>query len=242
MIKVGCCGFSVSRERYVRYLDVVEVQQIFYDPPRMSTVENWRKGVPEGFEFTIKAWQLITHCSTSPTYRRLKREIDGDRRDRYGNFQNTDEVFEAWRIVKKIAETLSCRIVVFQTPSSFIPSGENKKNLKGFFKKIERSGIVCVWEPRGDWEKQEIYKLCRDLDLIPCVDPFEDVPVDFPIFYMRLHGRKGYRYRYTESDMNELIKKTDNFQEGYFMFNNISMFEDARRMKDLLSIHERKSI
>lgn len=241
MIKVGCCGFSISRERYVRYLEVVEVQQIFYDPPRLLTIEKWRKEVPEGFEFTIKAWQLITHSPTSPTYRRLKRRIDEGKKGRYGNFQNTDEVFEAWETVRKIAEVLLSRIVVFQTPSSFIPSDESIRNLKGFFRKIERKGIICVWEPRGCWENEQVYRICRELDLVPCMDPFRTMPRDFSIFYLRLHGRDGYRYKYTDSDLRKLIEMTEDFKEGYFMFNNISMFEDALRMKEMFSIYHDKA-
>ena len=45
MIKVGCCGFPVRKGLYYERLRVVEVQQTFYQLPRLSTGERWRKEV-----------------------------------------------------------------------------------------------------------------------------------------------------------------------------------------------------
>ncbi|HIC91498.1 MAG TPA: DUF72 domain-containing protein, partial [Syntrophaceae bacterium] len=72
MIKVGCCGFPKAKGIYYQQFKVVEIQQTFYQIPRVSTVQKWREEAPPDFEFTLKAWQLITHPSQSPTYRRLK--------------------------------------------------------------------------------------------------------------------------------------------------------------------------
>ena len=36
-IKVGCCGFPVSREKYYKNFDVVGIQQTFYQPPQEKT-------------------------------------------------------------------------------------------------------------------------------------------------------------------------------------------------------------
>jgi uncharacterized protein YecE (DUF72 family) len=38
-------------------LQVVEVQQTFYQPPRVATLEKWRLDAPANFEFTLEAWQ-----------------------------------------------------------------------------------------------------------------------------------------------------------------------------------------
>ncbi|MDR7414623.1 MAG: DUF72 domain-containing protein, partial [Armatimonadota bacterium] len=83
-IWVGCCGFARKLEEYARHLPVVEVQQTFYRLPQMRTAQGWRRRVPEGFVFTLKAWQLITHPPTSPTYRRLGRPVPASQADRYG--------------------------------------------------------------------------------------------------------------------------------------------------------------
>ena len=60
-VRVGLCGFTMAFEDYLRDYRLVEVQQTFYDPPREATMRRWRAEAPSDFEFTIKAWQLITH-------------------------------------------------------------------------------------------------------------------------------------------------------------------------------------
>jgi len=73
-VKIGTCGFGrTKRPDYVKNLPVVEIQHTFYQPPMIETLEKWRRDVPEDFEFTLKAWQLITHEATSPTYKRCTR-------------------------------------------------------------------------------------------------------------------------------------------------------------------------
>ena len=70
-VKVGLCGFSMAMPAYPRHFPIVEVQQTFYQPPAPNTLRRWRELMPPGFEFTVKAWQLVTHAATSSTYRRL---------------------------------------------------------------------------------------------------------------------------------------------------------------------------
>ena len=94
--KVGCCGFVVSQQEYFQLFNLIEIQTTFYQLPRLQTAEKWRATAPQGFEFTIKAWQLITHEPSSPTYRRLRSKIDPTKLDHYGSFRVTPEVLEAW--------------------------------------------------------------------------------------------------------------------------------------------------
>jgi uncharacterized protein YecE (DUF72 family) len=75
----------------------VEVQQTFYDPPPVATLEHWRAQAPDTFEFTIKAWQVITHFGSSRTYRRLRRPFGEDQKDQAGGFRLNDTVLAAWR-------------------------------------------------------------------------------------------------------------------------------------------------
>lgn len=70
-LKVGTCGFGLAKEAYARVFSCVEIQHTFYQPPQIKTLERWRKELSANFEFTLKAWQLITHDFKSPTYRRL---------------------------------------------------------------------------------------------------------------------------------------------------------------------------
>jgi uncharacterized protein YecE (DUF72 family) len=233
VIHLGCCGFPASRAKYFQSFRLVEVQQTFYQPPRLATAERWRQEAPEGFEFTLKAWQLITHEPSSPTYRRLKTRIEPDRADRYGAFRATDEVFADWRETLRIAQALQARVVVFQCPASFEPTAENKRNLMGFFAALPPSPLTYVWEPRGTWSEEEIRGLCEELGLVHGVDPFRSQAVAGRIRYYRLHGRTGYAYRYTSDDLRALALGIDTAKESYVLFNNVSSLEDAQAYRNL---------
>lgn len=232
IIKIGCCGWCESQERYLRDFGVIEIQEAFYQIPRVERVRRWREKAPEGFEFTLKASQLITHHPSSPTYRRLKEELK-DRR--YGSFQPSKGVFEAWERTREIAKILNVNVILFQSPPSFRPTQENKENMMEFFDKIKRREFICAWEPRGDWERKEIKDICDSLDLVHCTDPFKETPVSGGINYFRLHGKPGYnlRYDYTEKDLRELKKFCDK-EENYVFFNNLSMLKDAKDFQEMM--------
>ncbi len=231
MIRVGCCGFPKGRAACFQHFPLVEVQQTFYKPPRPETARRWREEAPSDFVFTLKAWQLITHPPTSPTYRRSGVSIPADQRDRYGGFRPTPEVLAAWERTREIALALQAPIVVFQCPASFTPTPENVAAMRGFFGAIDRAGLRFAWEPRGPWPDDLIAALCRDLDLIHCVDPFVRPPVTRGVAYFRLHGIGGYGYRFTDADLEQVLEWCRPFEMACVLFNNISMWEDGLRMK-----------
>lgn len=234
MNRVGCCGYSVSHAKYYKAFSVIELQKTFYQPPKPSTVERWRDEAPEGFEFTLKAWQLITHESSSPTYRRLKEELSDSEKSQAGAFRWSPVTRRAWDRTLDLARRLAADKIVFQCPASFRPSERNKDRLRRFFGGIEREGIRCIWEPRGGWSKSQVASLCRELALTHCVDPFRASPATSGLRYFRLHGIKGYRHQYSGEELRELAKHCRERTSVYFLFNNQSMFEDAGRFQRLM--------
>lgn len=234
-IIIGCCGFPCAKKEYYHKFPAVEIQSTFYELPHLDTAKKWRQEAPPDFEFTIKAWQLITHEATSPTYRRLKTKIPENKRGTYGSFKLTQEVFEAWQRTSEIAKALKTRIVLFQCPPSFIPSRKNIRNLRGFFEQIKGDDLLFAWEPRGSWPEELIRDICNDLGLIHCVDPFFMEPRSIsPINYFRLHGKPLYNLKYTYSgnDMNRLLDFCKN--KTYVFFNNLNMLEDSLRFLRLV--------
>jgi uncharacterized protein YecE (DUF72 family) len=232
-IKVGCCGFAAAQKKCFELFKVIEIQQTFYQLPEIKTAEKWRDAAPPGFEFTMKAWQLITHVPSSPTYRRLRERIDPGKADRYGGFRTTKEVMEAWGRTAAFAKTLGASIIVFQCPASFRPLEQNVKNIRTFFNKMDRAGFAFAWEPRGAWPDDLIKKLCEELDLIHCVDPFKNEPLLGSMDYFRLHGAADYVYTYTDKEL-EVLRKKISEKLTYVMFNNNTMKEDAIRFMTLL--------
>ena len=233
-VKIGCCGFRSSRESYYPLLPAVEVQHTFYQPPRPETLAKWRKEAPAEFEFTLKAWQLITHQSSSPTYRRLKRELTSSEKEGAGFFRPSEIVKQAWEVTRECARALDAKAVLFQCPASFLPTNENVENMFGFFDDIKREGLIFCWEPRGDWPEELIRDLCRDLNLWHVVDPFSVKSITPDKCYFRLHGRGGWRYSYEDAELEELCSMLPNNAESYVFFNNINMKIDALRFKEIV--------
>jgi uncharacterized protein YecE (DUF72 family) len=233
-IRVGCCGFALAQKDYFRLFTLMEIQSTFYELPRLQTAQKWRSTAPAGFEFTMKAWQLITHEPWSPTYRRLKSRIQPMKFDRYGGFRPTPEVIEAWNRTATFAQMLGASIVVFQCPASFRPTKYNVMNMRQFFTQIDRNSFRFAWEPRGLWPQELVLQLCGELRLIHCVDPYKNKPLHGDLQYFRLHGISGYAYRYTDDDLLRLKDWADN-KRTYILFNNNWMKDDALRFMRLRS-------
>lgn len=222
----------MAMAEYATHFPVVEVQQTFYQPPQIKTLENWRASAPPDFEFTLKAWMLITHEARSPTYRRLKRELSEKERDECGSFRPTPIVREALKVTLACAEALAARRLLFQCPASFKPTKENIKNMRAFFTGMKRpQRLQLLWEPRGGWPDDTVRELCRELDLTHVVDPFAARTVTPDRCYFRLHGRTGFRYVYEDDELEELYGMLPRDETSYVLFNNVRMREDAARFQ-----------
>ena len=233
-VKVGCCGLRLARAEYFARFPAVEVQHTFYQPPQLDTLWRWREEAPDSFEFTIKAWMLITHEARSPTYRRLKRELTEEERAGVGSFRPTRIVREAWEVTRACAEALRAKRVLFQCPASFKPVPENVRHLRKFFKSIRGEKFELLWEPRGEWPRELIEKICAEFDLTHVVDPFSARTVTPLRCYYRLHGRGGFHYVYEDDELAELLSTLPRAAESHVMFNNVRMVDDATRFLRLL--------
>jgi uncharacterized protein YecE (DUF72 family) len=161
-------------------------------------------------------------------------KIPEEKKRAYGFFKGTDEIEEAWSKTAEFARALEVKKILFQSPASFPPSSIHIENMKQFFGKIKALPFVYIWEPRGQWKREEVERICRELQIIPCLDPFGGDPIRGDLLYLRLHGKTDYRYTYSEAEMKELIRLGEAYLEAYTIFNNMSMYKDARRLKVLL--------
>lgn len=230
------CGFTISRATYFRQFRAVEVQQTFYDPPSRAVLERWRTEAPVDFEFTIKAWQVITHLGASPTYRRLVSPFTEQQRAEAGAFRSTQTVFDAWQRTIECAEVLRATAILFQCPASFRETPDNIDATRAFFRAIQRpEGVTLVWEPRGPWNDATIAALCGDLALIHAVDPFVRASVTPELVYWRLHGKKKRSERYSDDELRSLRRQLADAGDppGYVLFNEIPRVHDLRRFREL---------
>lgn len=248
VIKVGSCGYGNIKgglKKYVTMFNVVELQSTFYNLPKIQTAKKWlqiARSINPNFEFTLKAWQGITHPPDSPTWKRSKIKPDKD----MGFLKPTERNFSSWKKIIDIAKALESRFIIVQTPPSFEPNEININNMKIFFSSIDRDNFIIGWDPRGTWRDKpsEIMKLCNELNLVHVVDPFRTLPLsELSQVYFRLHGIGGkeynYKYKYSETDLIKLFdiikdQINKNKSEIYVMFNNFEMINDALRFISIL--------
>lgn len=239
---IGTCGFQKARRLHYENLDVLEVQQTFYDPRDLDTFARWRSEAPQHFIFTVKAWMLVSH-EPGRLWSRLKGPVPG-RREGYGSLKVTNETLWAWSETLKAAEVLRAPLIVIQTPPSFSFNEGNLGNVIKFMKSIERRGRVIVWEPRGDWwdNRRALEAVVKEAGVLIGGDILRGrlPPRDQDVIYARLHGLGGeevnYKYKYTDQDLVRLRELLEELKprEAYILFNNVYSYEDAIRFKKML--------
>lgn len=224
MIRVGCCGFPVSMKKYFESFGLVEINRTFYVFPRLETLEGWREKAPEGFEFTVKAHQDITH----------KAKMKAD-----------DVSLEAFGRMIEICEALKSMVLVFQTPGSFRP--DRLGDVEAFFGRVDRGDLFLVWETRGaDWERPDVREklgeILEKIDVTHVTDPFRVMPAYVgEVAYFRLHGlgERMYYYQFSDVELERLKELVSPYEEKgrdvYVLFNNLSMFVDGMRFVKYLS-------
>jgi len=204
-------------KKYQENFGLVELNTTFYRYPNMSTVVKWREKAPEDFEFTVKAHQDISH--------KFKFKLEPS--------------VKAFEQMKEICKALRARILLIQTPGSFRP--DKLKDIYEFLHKIDREGLVLVWETRGpSWDdpeaREKLAKLLRELDVSHVTDPFRAMPTyTGDTAYFRLHGLgdRMYYYQFSDAELKRLHELLEPLEAGgkqvYVLFNNLSMFDDALR-------------
>jgi uncharacterized protein YecE (DUF72 family) len=228
-VRVGLCGWTVSMTSYVQRFPLVEVQHTFYDPPADVMLQRWRSAVPASFEFTMKAWQLVTHTGSSPTYRRLKTPLSEQERAEAGAFRSTPVVLRAWQRTLECATVLRATAVLLQCPKSFRPTSDNVDRMRTLLSSVPRRDARLLWEPRGAWPDALLAELCRDLDLVHVVDPMQRETVTPEQTYYRLHGTTGMRHVHTDEELKALRDRIRDRPRPYVLFNNLPRAGDADR-------------
>lgn len=241
---MGTCGFPRSRGDVFRELDAVEIQETFYNLPPPEKARGLRSEAPPGIVFSVKAWQVVTHPSTSPTMRRLRSRPPGDP-ERYGLLRPTRENLEAWDAVEGFARELGARFVVLQTPPTMPYTPEWAGMARDFFSAASRKDLKVCWEPRGAWAsegaRKDLCSILEDAGIVHVVDLLRRSPCPQPWapLYTRLHGLGGgevnYGYKYKAEDLEELLSRIrgSGREEALAMFNNAHMWDDARAFREL---------
>lgn len=120
---------------YARAFETVEVDSTFYAIPSVSTVEGWASRTPDGFTFSLKLPQEITH----------------QRSLRSGSVELLEEFCaRARRLGSKLAS------VLVQLPPQFEATPENVKALGEFLPHLPRDIRFSVEFRNDQWMKQRV--------------------------------------------------------------------------------------
>ncbi|MBA2849071.1 DUF72 domain-containing protein [Thermosulfuriphilus ammonigenes] len=251
-IYVGTCGFNISLARYVRLFDALEVNSTFYRFPTERSLKNWQKifSQAQGFFLSLKAYQGLTHPISSPTWRRssLTREELQALSERVGCLKLTPETEEFVSRSMKLIARLKADFWLFQLPKS---CKERAGGIKAFFESLKDKfettpllGLEIRWS-----DPDLLEELNRTLSVLPVFDPFINADLTERFFprlstlYLRLHGgyergRINYDKSYSDQELLWLrgMLQDSAAERIFVLFNNLRMYEDAQRFKDLITL------
>lgn len=226
MLKVGCAGFPVGRDRYWRTLSFVEAATGLA-LPQEKTLEGWKAEAPAGAEFALQAYRLITHGPADSGFPPAGKRLPKARQLQCGGFRESLEVHEAWQATKAAAETLGARLIVFETPSSFLPGPDRSRDLYRFFKSAPRGRFQYVWQPWG-WDADLVERVCAELGLIPACDPLKQRPSErTKLRYLR---PRGPRVGALTVDNLSTIRRAADDGPSYLALAHRMAFHDAQRL------------
>src|SRR4051812_20191138 len=144
---------GLSDKQFLQYyatrLNSVEIDYTFYRMPNAKTIESWRDATPDGFRFTLKASQQITH--------RQRLKLPSDAVDYFLS------------VVPGLGGRLG--MVLFQLPPNF---KSDSTRLEMFVSSIPR-GIPSAFEFRHDsWFSDEIYQILRAHNVALCINDSDE--------------------------------------------------------------------
>lgn len=141
---------------YAERLNAVEINNTFYRMPKASVLEEWAAQVPEGFRFSIKASQKITHR------KRLK--------------EAEEETEYLVRTVATLGDRLGC--LLFQLPPNLKADLERLKAFLG----LMPGGVPAAFEFRhASWHDEAVFQALRDHGAALCCADTEDDEGDAPL-------------------------------------------------------------
>jgi len=250
MIYIGTSGFQyddwvgtyypegMPKENWLAYFaeefNTLEINFTYYRMPTARGLAGMARKVPDGFLFTVKATQEMTHA----------RERDP------GVFAQFREALTPLRDANKFGGILA------QFPNSFRSSADSLEYLKWMREQLDELPVVVEFRNK-EWLSDDTYAFLRENHLnFCCVDePYfpRVAEVTGDIAYVRFHGRnfakwwkhehawERYDYTYPPEELQEWVPKIqamDGMAEKTFIFSNnhyrAQGIDTARQMKILL--------
>jgi uncharacterized protein YecE (DUF72 family) len=214
MITIGCAGFPVPATRYFKEFLFVEVQETHVTQPGTGTIRRWRREAPPGFGFALLA----------------PRDIGQE------GFREGKVTEMALKNLSEVAKELDAQIAVFAAPPDFTVSRGNKAAVKDFLRSVKKKFKRIVWEPPLNWDADEAEELAAESGATAARDPLTHGTTKASFAYYRLPGPAGHKSRYEDPAIDKLadIAGAGKNEHAIYVFTNVDMFADAKRLKKLI--------
>ena len=234
-VRVGTSGFSFADWRgvfypqqiekgkmldyYVKYFPTVEINSTYYRTPHPAVMYNLVKKAPPGFDFMVKAPQILTHVRAE-----ISREMTSFRES-----------------LRPIADGHILAGVLAQFPYSFRCSQKGMDYLS-ICREESHPHPLFVEFRHQSWDRDEVRDLLRaqSIGYVSVDEPpipgllKPDLSATTEIAYVRLHGRNAvdwwsrggerYNYSYSTQELDEWRLKIEKIKAQvkrvYVYFNN----------------------
>jgi uncharacterized protein YecE (DUF72 family) len=171
-------------EHYAKRLNAVEINYTFRRNPSATTLESWVQATPEGFSFSIKAHQRITHIA------KLK------------DAREPTEFF--LRSLEPLRQAHRLGVLLFQLP----PYLRCEVALLADFLTVLPDGLRYAFEFRhASWQSDAVYQVLEKRNVCYCLaeseklEPPDVITADFVYFRLR-------KPEYTPEDREAIAAKT----------------------------------
>ena len=194
---------------YAAHFPLVEIDSTYYAPPNARTAALWAGRSPEGFEFNVKAYSLLTGhpTRTASLWSDLRDSVLPEHRGKeriYATHLEPDALEEAWSrfvaALDPLRDAGRLAAVLFQYPPWFHPRKDTRRELEGLPERLNGSrAMVEFRSPR--WmatprDRARTLELLEALGLAyVCVDapPVSGLPRTLAVTHepavLRCHGR-----------------------------------------------------
>jgi uncharacterized protein YecE (DUF72 family) len=228
-VSVGVGGwayFPVRQNKLAlcsKVFDFVEVNSTFYKLPPVKLASRWRGTVPEEFQFSMRASGKLTHEK---------------------HLEPIEENFREYEKNLTIGRVLQAFVLHFQFPPSFEVDRKVVNNWKNFFSSARKErGLNLAIEVRNSSSANENYlnSFFEDYDIVPTSDISKNevrTSRHSKILYSRIFGLGEHtKWSFSTNELGGLKEKLEKVsaQRKYVTFHNITMYEDAARLKNLIN-------
>lgn len=205
---------------YARHFDTVEINNTFYQLPKIKTFTNWRKSVPKNFLFALKASRFITHMKKLKAPKTSSKKL--------------------FNRMQRLKETLGP--ILFQLPPGW---ARNDERLARFLESLPARHRYVFEFRDTSWLTQDIYDLLKASNAAFCIHDFrgertpKEITADFT--YVRMHGpsKAAYSGSYSPEVLEQLANQIREWQEKlkdiYVYFNNDA---EANAIKNALQLRQ----